>query len=33
MMPDNFAIEANKIYEINILNGIYGAVTSWEVPT
>ena len=32
MMPDNFAIEANKIYEINILDGIYGAVTSWEVP-
>lgn len=33
MMPDNFAIEANKIYEINILDGIYGAVTSWEVPS
>lgn len=29
-MPDGFAVEANKRYEIDILNG-YGAVMSWAI--
>ena len=29
-MPDWFVVEANKTYEISILNGIYGAVMSWD---
>ena len=28
-MPDWFVMEANRIYEINIVGGIYGAVMSW----
>lgn len=28
-MPSGFQVEASKTYEINILNGIYGAVMSW----
>lgn len=28
-MPAGFAVEANKIYQINILDGIYGTVMSW----
>ena len=28
-MPSWFTVEANKTYEINILDGIYGAVMSW----
>lgn len=32
IMPDGFTVEANKIYEINILNG-YGVYTSWSVST
>ena len=33
-MPDWFdasALDANTIYEINILDGVYGVVTSWAV--
>lgn len=30
-MPEWFIIEANTTYEINIADGIYGAVTSWTV--
>lgn len=30
-MPEWFSIEANTTYEINIADGIYGAVTSWTV--
>lgn len=29
-MPDWFEIEANHTYEISILDGVYGAVMSWE---
>lgn len=29
-MPDWFEVEINKIYEISITNGIYGAVMVWE---
>lgn len=28
-MPAWFTVEANKIYEINILDGVYGSVMSW----
>lgn len=28
-MPSWFAVEASKTYEINILDGVYGAVMSW----
>ena len=28
-MPSWFAVEANKTYEINILDGVYGSVMSW----
>ena len=28
-MPDWFEVEANMIYEINILDGVYGSVASW----
>ena len=28
-MPAWFTVEANKTYEINILDGVYGAVMSW----
>ena len=28
-MPKNFTVLDNRTYEINILNGIYGVVTSW----
>lgn len=28
---DPTSLETNKIYEINILDGIYGVVTSWEI--
>lgn len=31
-MPDNFSVETQRRYEVNILNG-YGVVISWEVPT
>ena len=30
VMPDSFSVEANKRYEIDILNG-YGVAQSWEV--
>ena len=30
-MPEWFTIEANMTYEINIADGIYGAVTSWTL--
>lgn len=30
-MPEWFTIEANTTYEINIADGIYGAVTSWTL--
>ena len=30
-MPEWFIIEANTTYEINIADGIYGAVTSWTL--
>jgi hypothetical protein len=33
-MPDWFdptALEANTIYEINIIDGVYGVVASWAV--
>ena len=29
-MPDWYSIEANRTYEINIMDGVYGAVMSWE---
>ena len=29
-MPDSFSVEANKRYEIDVLNG-YGVVTSWTI--
>lgn len=28
-MPDGFEVEANTVYEINILDGVYGVVASW----
>lgn len=28
-MPSWFSVEANKTYEINILDGVYGSVMSW----
>lgn len=28
-MPEWFSVEANKTYEINIMDGIYGVVTEW----
>lgn len=28
-MPDDFAVEANKVYEINILDGVYGVAMAW----
>ena len=28
-MPEWFTIEANRVYEINVSNGIYGSVMSW----
>lgn len=31
-MPDSFVVDANRVYEINILEG-YGVATSWEVPS
>ena len=30
-MPEWYEIEANTTYEISVLNGVYGAVMSWEV--
>lgn len=30
VMPDSFATEANKVYEVNIYEG-YGVATSWTV--
>lgn len=30
-MPDWFVMEANRIYEISITDGIYGAVMSWAL--
>ena len=35
LLPDGFdpsSLETDTIYEISVLNGIYGAVTSWAVP-
>ena len=29
-MPAWFSVEANMIYEINITDGVYGAVMSWQ---
>ena len=29
-MPEWFVTEANMIYEVNILDGVYGSVMSWE---
>ena len=31
-MPDSFAVEASRVYEINVLEG-YGVATSWEVSS
>lgn len=31
-MPDSFAVEADRVYEINVLEG-YGVATSWEVSS
>lgn len=28
-MPDDFTVEANKVYEINILDGVYGVAMAW----
>lgn len=28
-MPDGFEVEADTIYEINVLDGVYGVVASW----
>ena len=33
LMPSWFYIEANKIYEISIVHGIYGSAMSWEVSS
>lgn len=30
-MPEWFAIETNRVYEINIEDGVYGAVMSWAI--
>lgn len=30
-MPDWFVMEANRVYEISITDGIYGAVMSWAL--
>ena len=30
VMPDSFATEANKVYEVNIYEG-YGVATSWTI--
>lgn len=30
MMPEWFAVEANMVHEVNILDGVYGSVMSWE---
>lgn len=30
-MPDWFEVEANMTYEISIMDGVYGVVTSWAV--
>lgn len=30
-MPPYYLIEANKVYEINISDGIYGEVSSWTL--
>lgn len=30
-MPEWYEIEANHVYEISVLNGVYGAVMSWAV--
>lgn len=30
-MPEWFVVEANRTYEISILNGVYGGVMSWPV--
>lgn len=29
IMPDGFEVDANTVYEINILDGVYGVVASW----
>ena len=31
-MPDDFAVEANKVYEVNVYEG-YGLAVSWEVAS
>lgn len=31
IMPEWYSIEANRIYEISIMDGVYGAVISWPV--
>ena len=30
-MPEWFEVEASRTYELSIMDGVYGAVTSWEV--
>lgn len=32
IMPDGFSVQANKRYEVDVLNG-YGMVTSWTIST
>jgi hypothetical protein len=32
-MPEWFEIETNRIYEINIADGVYGGVMSWPITT
>lgn len=31
MMPEWFTVETNRIYEISITDGVYGAVMSWAL--
>ena len=31
MMPEWYDIESDRIYEINIMDGVYGSVMSWPV--
>lgn len=32
VMPDNFIVEANRVYELNFLDGM-GVCQSWPIPT
>lgn len=33
LLPDWFSVEAGRIYDISILNGVYGAAASWTNPS